>query len=388
MKEKLSSEEIERRSKEREGNRRFNDRRESRSNMINKILAVISSGLVVLLTMILMLFFLCSLSIQNLNVTKGIVSELNVSIQYWISQQISHPQNLEVKTRIDTLFPLAREQMASYDIWDYPDSLLTLEDHLDEMEVLWAELQEEAQGPRAEGWTDDKLLALGSRSYSEGGTLNDVISFIFEGRSSDLDQLQNAGVLVMFLFLGVASFQFFESLAERRKRRLYQTIAYVDTATGVFNRTRCEILLAETVEAEHSAHLILFDLNDLKKVNDTLGHIAGDTLILDFATALRDGGNIFTPVPFVGRYGGDEFVVFFKEKEDGDVRAYLEKVAELIAEKNATLTDYQVSYATGIASNLTFPKAQTVSDLLKEADPLMYENKLQMKAERLAPTSE
>ena len=49
----------------------------------------------------------------------------------------------------------------------------------------------------------------------------------------------------------------------------------------------------------------MFDLNNLKEVNDTLGHAAGDSMIANFAHILR---KVVPEKDFVGRYGGDEFI--------------------------------------------------------------------------------
>ena len=56
---------------------------------------------------------------------------------------------------------------------------------------------------------------------------------------------------------------------------------------------------------------LFFDLNDLKEVNDTLGHIAGDTLIMNFAHIIRT--SITSKRYFVGRYGGDEFIALLND---------------------------------------------------------------------------
>ena len=50
---------------------------------------------------------------------------------------------------------------------------------------------------------------------------------------------------------------------------------------------------------------IVYDLNNLKRVNDTFGHIVGDQFILNFSNLLR---NTIPAQDFVGRYGGDEFM--------------------------------------------------------------------------------
>ena len=55
----------------------------------------------------------------------------------------------------------------------------------------------------------------------------------------------------------------------------------------------------------------MFDLNNLKTTNDTMGHSAGDRLIMDFARLLR---SVIPDKGFVGEYGGDEFMAVFSRK--------------------------------------------------------------------------
>lgn len=59
-----------------------------------------------------------------------------------------------------------------------------------------------------------------------------------------------------------------------------------------------------------------FDLNNLKFINDTMGHSAGDRLIVKFAGLLR---RVFPEKDFVGRYGGDEFMVVIYDTDKAEV---------------------------------------------------------------------
>ncbi|MEG1584337.1 MAG: GGDEF domain-containing protein, partial [Anaerovorax sp.] len=59
--------------------------------------------------------------------------------------------------------------------------------------------------------------------------------------------------------------------------------------------------------------LIIVDVDDLKKINDTLGHMEGDHAIIAFANTLR---NYFGKQDMIGRIGGDEFLVFLTDAEN------------------------------------------------------------------------
>lgn len=71
--------------------------------------------------------------------------------------------------------------------------------------------------------------------------------------------------------------------------------------------------------------MIVFDLNDLKEVNDSLGHVAGDTLIMNFAHIIR------TSIPdnhFVGRYGGNEFIALLTDVTKDEVEEIIASVQD------------------------------------------------------------
>jgi diguanylate cyclase (GGDEF)-like protein len=90
-----------------------------------------------------------------------------------------------------------------------------------------------------------------------------------------------------------------------------RSVAVTDELTGLYNRrgffqhgTR---LLDVVVRHRYSAHLVYFDLDNLKDVNDTAGHAAGDSLLRAAGAALRElfpGNGVYE---IVGRIGGDEF---------------------------------------------------------------------------------
>ena len=69
--------------------------------------------------------------------------------------------------------------------------------------------------------------------------------------------------------------------------KLLEQKAYTDAHTGLPNKDACELLLNTPEKVKESTACMMFDLNNLKIVNDTMGHSAGDRLIMDFAQLLR-----------------------------------------------------------------------------------------------------
>ena len=115
----------------------------------------------------------------------------------------------------------------------------------------------------------------------------------------------------------------------------------------------------------------MFDLNNLKTVNDTMGHSAGDQLILNFARLLR---NVIPEKDFVGRYGGDEFMAVIYHTSQTEVEEILKCLCLEKDRLNNREDKMLIDYAYGWALSANDGK-YTIQTLLDKADSYMYENK-------------
>lgn len=154
--------------------------------------------------------------------------------------------------------------------------------------------------------------------------------------------------------------------------------AYIDLATGLPNKNKCEEMLSTHLTITKPTACFMLDLNDLKKVNDTLGHEMGDIMILNFAKLLRQ----VVPLKyFVGRFGGDEFIVIaegISGKEEAE--KLVQQIKDMILKFNGLRGEFQINYACGYALSEEYPEAALL-DLLNEADIKMYEDKIKTKKE-------
>lgn len=121
---------------------------------------------------------------------------------------------------------------------------------------------------------------------------------------------------------------------------------------------------------------IVFDLNNLKTVNDRLGHSVGDQMIANFARLLR---NSISSPHFVGRYGGDEFMAVIYDGTEEQVSGILQKLEKEVKEFNHMHhggSEYlEISYACGHAVSTDYPNC-SFRVLFDRADRSMYENKI------------
>ena len=189
----------------------------------------------------------------------------------------------------------------------------------------------------------------------------------------------------ILLALILAGFGMHYVMTKRREAKLCQynlelnKKIYVDFATGLHNKNKCEEMLAVPGPLKQPTACFMFDLNDLKVVNDTQGHEMGDMMIYSFANLLRQ---VVPCQYFIGRFGGDEFIMI-AEGISGkrEIKSLLQDVEELIQFYNKNNKEFQLSYSAGYAYSEDH-KGVTMAELLHMADEDMYDNKKAFKAKR------
>jgi diguanylate cyclase len=165
-----------------------------------------------------------------------------------------------------------------------------------------------------------------------------------------------------------------QEVAEYRTRLAEaERVSCTDDLTQVGNRRAFETELEHRITSRHEFSLIMVDLNDFKSVNDTLGHVAGDDLLRQFAGELRLQ---FRTVDLVARWGGDEFAAIIAgppteaEARVGRIRRWV-------------LGDYKISVGNEIAkvdvkAALGFAAwngNESGAELLARADQSLYADK-------------
>ncbi|KRG78864.1 DeoR faimly transcriptional regulator [Stenotrophomonas ginsengisoli] len=171
------------------------------------------------------------------------------------------------------------------------------------------------------------------------------------------------------------------SQAIARHDREVRKLAYTDALTGLSNRLAFRQALESRMVSASAAGqrlaLLFVDVDDFKRVNDTLGHEAGDDVLLRFverinAAVTSHGGS----QSLLARFGGDEFVILLGE---GDTAANALRLAEvLVAElsKPLSLSGRDVFLGSSIGITLFPDDAADATGLLKNGDIAMYQAKL------------
>lgn len=184
----------------------------------------------------------------------------------------------------------------------------------------------------------------------------------------------NSGTCIAVLIIVIAMLvdyanKISRKLYENAQQMLLEQMAYMDELTGLANRRACEKKLHELSEADpkeiRNYAIMSFDLNFLKKANDTYGHKKGDELIKAFADVLRE---IYGLYGIVARTGGDEFVVIMDNVSSKQVDKLIDQMHSYMDEKNHKMSDIKLSTAYGYAlSDETFTESELKGELPDEA---------------------
>jgi diguanylate cyclase (GGDEF)-like protein len=162
---------------------------------------------------------------------------------------------------------------------------------------------------------------------------------------------------------------------DKEKKALYNA-ARQDALCGLPNRNylqeRINWLISESSRCNKEFAFLFVDLDNFKKVNDTLGHDTGDELLVNVANMIQQ---TLKKYDTVARVGGDEFIVILTEYHSNlQLNNIIQRLLEDLG-KEATINTYPISLSASIGVSF-FPKdGDTMNELMKNADIAMYQAK-------------
>lgn len=161
-----------------------------------------------------------------------------------------------------------------------------------------------------------------------------------------------------------------ENIQELNKKT--DILARYDYLTNLPNRNEFTSVIRNEIDKQRSFALILLDIDNFKKINDSLGHVYGDEILKEVADRFR---GIMDEKIFISRFGGDEFLILItREDREEQIEIYIKKIMKL----------FEKSFAQGIRENYLscsmgitlYPKDDSdINQLLINADTAMYKVK-------------
>lgn len=164
--------------------------------------------------------------------------------------------------------------------------------------------------------------------------------------------------------------------AMQQQNQLLQKLSITDGLTGLYNRTKLNTILSEQL-ARFKRHdrpfcLLMIDVDYFKTINDKLGHIVGDRILVTVASVLLKS---IRTIDYAARYGGDEFMVILTETSSSAAIKTAERIRAEVSSACLTFKEHPVHITLSIGITQSRHDNITPNDLIARADAALYEAK-------------
>ena len=161
--------------------------------------------------------------------------------------------------------------------------------------------------------------------------------------------------------------------ALRQNEQKFRELSITDDLTRLYNSRHFFYQINKEIERtnryEHPLSLLMLDLDNFKKYNDTFGHIAGDEVLEKAGGILRDS---LRKTDTAYRYGGEEFVILLPETKGEEALHFAERIRQAFESQDLTTPEKQnilVTVSIGVAQ---YEIGEEINTLIKRADKNMY----------------
>ena len=253
---------------------------------------------------------------------------------------------------------------------------------MDELAKYFDELKGEILLVREKGYENTEIIEKSENFFQICDEAVGFAEVYSQKKATGLDYLEKIVLVDILGLILIIAAELIKAVRFAAQNKILQKKVYLDEATGLPNKNKCEEILNETepIPVNELVAMCVFDLNNLRTINNNLGHDKGDEYIRSFAIQLREA------VPeefFAGRDGGDEFIAVLKGLDHEGVRKCLQNIRNQAAEYSRQHPEMPISYAAGYALSSDF-EGSTMRELFRLADKNMYIDKNRAKMEEAA----
>lgn len=164
--------------------------------------------------------------------------------------------------------------------------------------------------------------------------------------------------------------------AMQQQNQMLEALSVTDSMTGLLNRSKLDAVLTDELARfgrnKRSFAVLMIDVDHFKTLNDNLGHIVGDEILIAVAKVLA---NSIRSVDFAARYGGDEFVVILTETTADAAIKTAERIRMQVAEVGNNLKEHKIAITLSIGISHSLPEDNSPTLLLARVDNALYEAK-------------
>ena len=166
------------------------------------------------------------------------------------------------------------------------------------------------------------------------------------------------------------------STAMQKKNQLLETLSITDSLTGLYNRNKLNLIINDQL-ARYSRNkrpfaVLMIDVDYFKTLNDSLGHIAGDEILVAVAKKIS---HCIRSVDFAARYGGDEFIIILTETTIDEAMKTAERIRSHVIKIHCNTINEAVKVTLSIGIIQSEPEDTSLTILLSRVDSALYEAK-------------
>ena len=180
-----------------------------------------------------------------------------------------------------------------------------------------------------------------------------------------------------FIKIGRTIFKFLtgSNIENAYHEEIYR-LTTVDGLTQVYNKRyfleALEREMSRAARYRRELSLIMFDIDHFKKINDSLGHLAGDLVLKQLAATIRSK---IRREDILARYGGEEFAILLPEIDHQNAQQFAEKIRKLVEKQSFKFEQSKIAVTVSVGVASAGSEISQGSDLVKAADERLYSAK-------------
>ncbi len=243
-----------------------------------------------------------------------------------------------------------------------------------ELAEYFYDLRDEIAQVRETGYQNTDIIAKSEDFFQICDQATKLAEDYSQQKATALDRLESIVIADIVGLLALFAIGLVRALRTAALSRQLQRKVYLDEATGLLNKNKCEEILSQPgpIGPESPLAVFVFDLNNLRTINNNLGHEKGRRIHPLFRAAAGESAK--PPLCFTGRYGGDEFLAVLRGADAAQAAALLDRIRRNADEYSQAHPDMPISYAAGYALSSEF-ESPTMRELFRQADKNMYIDK-------------
>ncbi len=330
----------------------------------------------VIIFLIILLMFIMSVGVTSrrinsaMNVVQSVSKVRAITLSLVMPEKASQSDSYVLLSEVDGIF-YELQNGVTLELENVFSGDKVFQNDIAKLKILWEELNVEIELAKENGYKNTDLVKISSEYIELSNEIADYVESDVASKIEFLSIIELVFVILIVFLIMYVIVKMIKAIKLDKINKDLEQKAYIDLHTMLSNKSKCKELIFDSEKILRPTGIIVFDLNYLKKVNDTLGHIAGDALIESFANIIR---NDVDKKDFVGRYCGDEFIAIVYDANEKYIDDIIININNSVIRYNSLEKNMEMSYAYGYCIS-TKEQECTLKELLEQADSNMYKNK-------------